>query len=442
MKKVLGVLVLAFGLLLVGCELEPTESPLTEEEINQLIETYITDNKNTIIDNLQDEEIESIVEDYLENNKDMIIDELTEEEIELIVLQYFEDNPVENFISTTYDLSSFEEAVTTMIQTAQQGVLGVVAVSEYSGGTGSGVVYKKDGTSTYYLVTNEHVIVHRDSTYFEGDLIHEDVYVANEIKIVYEKNGLLFEIEENVELLGHDVTTDLAVIRFESDEDFNVIPFANSYDVEIGQSVFAIGNPLGFQYYGSVTSGIISGDARYMNDEYFDATLLQHDAPISPGNSGGALLNINGELIGINNMKIVVEDVSNIGFAIPSNTVKRITMDLEDDGIITRPYLGIQTYAYVNDCGLDYGVCVTVTDGGAADAAGLIDDDIIVGYKNEDETEFLEINNFNDLREAILNSSVGETIVIKYIRFELIEGVLTAIEYESLETELNVHPDD
>ena len=276
----------------------------------------------------------------------------------------------------------------------------------------------------------------------DGIQIGENQIIADQISIVFEKNGLLFEITENVELLGQDATTDLAVIRFESDEDFSVISFGNSYDVVVGQYVFAIGNPLGFEYYGTVTSGIISGEARYMQDGDFDATLLQHDAPISPGNSGGALVNLNGELIGINNKKVVLEDVSNIGFAIPVNTVKRIVEDLEDDGIVTRPYLGISTIAQINECGLDYGVCVNVSEGGAAEAAGLVDGDIIIGYKNDGEVDFLEINNFNDLREAILNSSVGETIVIKFIRFEDVEGEMVPVEYDSLPTELNVHPDD
>ena len=162
--------------------------------------------------------------------------------------------------------------------------------------------------------------------------------------------------------------------------------------------------------------------------------LTQHDAAISPGNSGGALLNLNGELVGINNMKIVEEDVANIGFAIPSNTVRRITADLEDDGIITRPYLGITTYAQVNVCGLDYGVCIEVQPGGAAENAGLEDFDVIIGYKNAGMDDFLTINNFNDLKEAILNSSVGETIQLKYIR--------SGIEYISTETVLGTHPDD
>ena len=442
MKKILGVLVLLMTFGLTGClDVDPVES-LSEDDVNQLIEEYINANKDTLIDQLSEEEINTIVENYIVNNKDTIISDLTEEEIELIVLQYFEDNPVENFISTTYDLSTFEAAVVDMLEYAQKGVLGVIAVSEYTAGTGSGVIYKKEGTSTYYLVTNEHVVVHSEPIYVDGIQTGENQYVADDIRIVYEKNGLLFEIAENVVLLGQDVTTDLAVLQFESDEDFNVIPFGNSYDVRVGQFVYAIGNPLGFDYYGTVTSGIISGEARYQQDGDFDATLLQHDAAISPGNSGGALLNANGELIGVNNMKIVLEDVSNIGFAIPVNTVKRIVADLEDDGIITRPYLGISTYAQINECGLDYGVCINVQEGGAAYNAGLNNGDIIIGYKNEGETEFLEINNFNDLREAILNSSVGETIVIKYIRFEEVEGELVPVEYESIPTVLNVHPDD
>jgi serine protease Do len=395
------------------------------------------ENEEDPIDTLTEEEIQTIVSQYIDQNQDLLMEDLTEEQIETIVNQYFIDNPVEDSISTTYDLQSFEASVVDMLSVAQNGVLGVIAVSDYSGGTGSGVIYKQEGNDTFYLVTNEHVVVHTETT-TEGEIKH----VADDIRIVYQKNELLFEITEGVELLGYDDTTDLAVLRFTSEENFSVIPFGNSYDVEIGQFVYAIGNPLGFEYYGTVTSGIISGDARYVQDGAFDATLLQHDVAISPGNSGGALININGELIGINNMKIVMDDVTNIGFAIPSNTVQRIVADLEDDGEITRPYLGISTYAQVNDCGLDYGVCVVVQEGGAADAAGLQDGDVIIGYLNEGETEYMEINNFNDLKEAILNSSVGETIQIKYIRQELVDGVIEFNTYESVETTLDVHPDD
>lgn len=320
-------------------------------------------------------------------------------------------------VDTTYDIASFQDAIKDIIDEARTGVLGLLVNTPLGTATGSGVVYKDDG-DYYYMVTNEHVVAD---------------YTA--VTVVYEKNGLLFEIS-NVEVLGMDETTDLAVVRFASGEEFAVIPFADSYDIYPGQFVFAIGNPLGFDYYGTVTMGVISGTSRYVQSGLFDATLIQHDAAISPGNSGGALINLNGELVGINNLKLVDQDVSNIGFAIPSNTVQRIIDDLEDDGEVTRPYLGITTYAQVNECGLDYGVCIFVQTGGAAEDAGLEDDDVIIGWKNitTGMDDFLVINNFNELREAILNSSVGDTVVLKYIR--------DGIEYISEETVLNVHPDD
>ena len=133
-------------------------------------------------------------------------------------------------------------------------------------------------------------------------------------------------------------------------------------------------------------------------------------------------------------MKIILEYVSNIGFAIPSTSVKRIVADLEDDGIIVRPYLGILTFAQVNVCGTDYGVCVDVQAGGAAEAAGLEDGDTIIGYKNSTYDDFRDILNFNDLKEAILNSQVGEEVQLKYIR----DGEIEISEVATLGT----HPDD
>jgi serine protease Do len=335
-------------------------------------------------------------------------------------------------VETSYDLSSFENAITQMTELSRSGVLGVQTMSEVRSETGSGVVYKKEG-DTYYLITNAHVVVHSQIELVD-DVATEVKYESIALEIIYELNGILFVISENVTLVGYDITTDLAVLTFESDRDFTVIPMADSYDLELGQFVFAVGNPLGFDYYGTITMGIISGKTRYVDDGDFSATLIQHDAAISPGNSGGALLNLDGELIGINNMKIVDELVTGIGFAIPSNTVKRIVADLEDDGIVTRPYLGISTNALVNNCGTDFGVCISVLEGGAAEAAGLIDDDLIIGYKDLESLDFLDIYNFNDLKEAILNSSVGESIIIKYIR----DGEAAISE----EVILGIHPED
>lgn len=389
MKKLLLVVSLTFAMMLSGCIPEnTTEDPTyTEEELTALIESLIP------------EPIEP-------TNNDTV--------------------------TTTYDLISFQDSIIGMIDHVKTGVLGISAASEVSSGTGTGVIYKREG-DLYYLVTNAHVVVHSTETIVDNETVttYYDSYVQT---ITYEKNSLLFDLTDSVELVGYDLTTDIAVLTFTSTQEFSVIPMADSYEVELGQFVFAIGNPLGFSYYGTVTMGVISGLARYVDEGSFSATLLQHDAALSPGNSGGALVNLNGELVGINNMKLVDDNVSNIGFAIPSNTVARITADLEDDGEITRPYLGISTYAQVNICGLDYGVCIEVETGGAAEAAGLEGGDVIIGYKNEAMTEFKAINNFNDLKEAILNSSVGETITIQYIR----DGET----YISDETVLGVHPED
>jgi serine protease Do len=334
-------------------------------------------------------------------------------------------------VDTTYDLTSFQDAVTQVVEDTRDGVIGILTSSTYGSGSGSGVIYKAEG-NVYYVVTNEHIMTYDDPSTLDV----EEHYLADSTAIVYEKYGVLFEVKnEYIDIIGFDVTTDLAVLTFASNDEFSVIPLADSNEIAIGQFVFAVGNPLGFEYYGTITMGIISGLTRYVNQGDFDATLLQHDASISPGNSGGALLNINGELIGINNRKIIEEYVSDIGFAIPSNTVKRIITDLEDDGIVTRPFLGITSYAQYNMCGTDFGACVPgIIDGGAAEAAGLISGDTIIGFKNILFDDFLEIMNFDDLREAILNSQVGEEIQLRYIR--------DGITYDSLVTTLGTHPDD
>jgi len=317
-----------------------------------------------------------------------------------------------------YDLDSFENALIEMIDANRDAVIGIRSFEGVfaAGGTGSGVIYKKDG-GTYYVVTNDHVIENHQR-----------------LEIVYERNGMLFTIDQNIEVLGTDPTTDLAVLTFESSRNFNVATFADSYQLEVGQFVFAIGNPLGFDYYGTLTMGVVSGLARYVSGSELEVPFIQHDASLSPGNSGGALFDINGNLVGINNMKITDRLAANIGFAIPSNTAMRIIQDLEENGIVQRPFLGVSALAQVSDCGQDFGVCITVQSGGAAEEATLSTGDIIIGYKVEGWDDYVDILNFNDLREAILNSQVGEHVSLRYIRNET--------TYESPLVPLRLHPDD
>lgn len=318
-----------------------------------------------------------------------------------------------------FSLESFQEALVDISESVRSSVIGVRPIGGFlsTGGVASGVIYKKDA-DMFYVVTNDHVV--------DG---------ATRIEIVYEKNGLLFTVpSRDVTVLGTDRTTDLAVIRFRSSDNFSVATFADSYDTRVGEFVFAIGNPLGFNYYGTQTIGVISGLARYVPNSEFEVPFIQHDAAISPGNSGGGLFNINGELLGINNMKIVNNVASGIGFAIPSNTVKRIVSDLEENGRVIRPFLGVTSNVGVSDCGQEFGVCITVQTGGAAEVLGLRNGDIIIGYKLETFGTYIPIRTFNDLREAILNSKVGDRVSIQYIRDN--ETQITGY------APLGVHPND
>lgn len=196
-------------------------------------------------------------------------------------------------------------------------------------GTGSGVIYKKaDGYA--YVVTNHHVI--------EG---------ADEVEVV-----LSDETNVEAELLGSDLFTDLAVLRISDEHVKEPIEMGSSDELKVGEPAIAIGNPLGHMFSGTVTQGVISGTQRTIPLDFnqdgradWQAEVIQTDAAINPGNSGGALINIEGQLIGINSMKINQASVEGIGFAIPINTARPVIEELEETGEVTRPYLGVEIYS-------------------------------------------------------------------------------------------------
>ncbi|MGR9048091.1 S1C family serine protease [Halobacillus faecis] len=200
--------------------------------------------------------------------------------------------------------------------------------SAQQAGVGSGVIYKKeDGTA--YVVTNNHVI--------EG---------ASEIEVV-----LADETRVKAQLIGGDLFTDLAVLKMPADQVDQVAELGTSENLKVGEPAIAIGNPLGLSFAGSVTQGIISGKERAIPQDFngdgmedWQAEVIQTDAAINPGNSGGALINIDGQLIGINSMKIAQSSVEGIGFAIPIDSAKPIIDELEQYGQVNRPYIGIEAY--------------------------------------------------------------------------------------------------
>lgn len=280
--------------------------------------------------------------------------------------------------------------------------------SSQEAGSGSGVIYKKvDGKA--YVVTNHHVI--------EG---------ANSLEVTL-SDGTKLEAK----LRGSDVWTDLAVLEVDGSKIETVAEFGDSDALKIGEPVIAIGNPLGATFSGSVTQGIVSGLERAIpvdinQDGAIDwqAEVLQTDAAINPGNSGGALINISGQVIGINSMKIAQSSVEGIGLSIPIKSAEPIISDLEEFGEVKRPYMGIQLQS-VNEVSAYHQketlklpedvtsgvVIMTVDPNSPAEQAGLEDLDVIVEMDGD------PIKDVIDLRKHLYNKKkVGDQLNIKFYR--------------------------
>ncbi|MFA7038240.1 MAG: trypsin-like peptidase domain-containing protein [Bacilli bacterium] len=264
-----------------------------------------------------------------------------------------------NIYNAIINIEDFENLVKTAIDIVAPSVLGITSyinvndkLTPYS--TGSGVVYKvlainSDGEAMedymqaildntvdhfeYYLMTNRHVVSDN-----EKDIVSVEVY-DGDLGVYYE-----------AEVLGFDDKVDVAVVKFLTEKFMKPVEFM-SEQVERGDFAIAIGNPNGYDYYGSATFGIVSHGKRYLSDDTdgdlindWDAEYIQHDVAINPGNSGGALINLEGKLIGINTLKLVSDDIDNMGFAIPLSTIQKL-LPLLEKGITPQRYkLGISIY--------------------------------------------------------------------------------------------------
>lgn len=289
-------------------------------------------------------------------------------------------------------------------------------------GVGSGVIYKKDG-DTAYIVTNNHVV--------EG---------AEEVMVTLSDGT-----ELDAEVLGTDIWTDLAVLKVPGDSIKTVAEFGDSSVLQAGEPVIAIGNPLGLQFSGSVTTGVISGTERLVpidvnqdGTEDWQSEVLQTDAAISPGNSGGALINAEGQLIGINSMKIAQDAVEGIGLAIPINTAIPIIADLETEGAVERPSMGVAILDLAEvpaqyrssqlklPAEVEGGIVVeSVVEGSGAAAAGMEAYDVIVEMDGKAVTSVLE------LRQYLYNETeVGDTLKVKAYR----NGELQSFELKLTES--------
>lgn len=344
----------------------------------------------------------SVADNEIYQDYQMIINEVHENE--------YDDNLVFQDTSSELSITSFNQLLYPLIQSAKQSVIGV---SNYQlsnqqlilSSIGSGIIYRRDiilkdetvlknvenvseieniDYFQYYVYTNRHVIAEHDA-----------------LKIYYRDDKA--EIEATI--CEFDPKIDLAVITFQTRFYFPIATLGDSDTIQTGEFVIAIGHSEGYSYFQSATLGIVSYPKRYMSDDTdgdsyndWDAEYIQHDAAINSGNSGGPIINLKGEVIGINTVKISSISVEDLGFAIPSNLVKEIGQLLEEGISPQRATLGVSVVevktvlsspSYFPDIvipeGITYGLYVTeVKDTGIAYAAGVQVGDIIVTFGGVD----------------------------------------------------------
>lgn len=332
---------------------------------------------------------------------------------------------------TVYVDSKTETSVASIAEKVSPSVVGIRVTSSsnnfnpFSGsgssvGEGSGVIYTQDG----YIITNYHVI----STAVEGSSNSNSMNPYG----IFGNNGnsqqstasstievfLPSDAENGIEatVVGYDVSADLAVLKIDK-TGLPAIEIGDSDAISVGDTAIAIGNPGGLQFMGSVSTGIISGLNRTIQTESgTEMNLIQTDAAINPGNSGGALVNIGGQLIGINNSKMSGEDFEGMGFSIPVNEVVSICDRIINNQSEPQPYLGVTinqnlTSDWLQQMGYPAGVVVySVADNSPASDAGIQAGDIITAINGTEVTSYTQLTSEKNKYVA------GDTITVTVFR--------------------------
>lgn len=323
------------------------------------------------------------------------------------VVYFFPVTLTENVTKYEKDVTVNENGIADAVEKIYDSV---VVVSTYKNetavGTGTGFIYKKDG-NTYYILTNHHVIES-----------------GNKVTVAF-TDGTVLETK----IVGSDEYSDIAVLSLESSNELSVAEIGKSESSRVGDTVFAVGSPLGSKYAGSVTRGILSGKDRMMEVSLSSSSssdyvmkVIQTDTAINPGNSGGPLCNSNGEVIGITSLKLTTTYVSQsstasvegMGFAIPIETaIEKANQILEGKETIL-PYIGIymadaytsySSYYAIQNAGLTSGVLVLKTEKKSpASEAGLKENDIILAIDNT------EVTNIAYFRYYLYQHQPGDTI--------------------------------
>ncbi|MBQ4131243.1 MAG: trypsin-like peptidase domain-containing protein [Clostridia bacterium] len=314
-------------------------------------------------------------------------------------------NVQQNVTNITVDetVNSSIEAVARKAGPSIIGIRTTAAVTNFFGGSteatgeGSGIIYTADG----YIITNYHVI----ESAVESSNSKVEVFLANDTNTAIPAT-----------VIGYNIASDLAVVKIEK-TGLPAIEFADSDNLNVGQYAVAIGNPGGLEFIGSISSGIISGLNRSVTLGTGNTmSLIQTDAAINPGNSGGALVDIQGNLIGVNSVKLVSTGYEGMGFAIPSNTVKEICNNIIEKQNDPTPYIGIeisQRYSAEQLVALGYpegAVVVSVAEGGPADESKIQRGDIITEFNGT------KIKDYTQLENAISQCKPGDSVTIKIFR--------------------------
>ena len=315
--------------------------------------------------------------------------------VSVINLQKENNNDPDNILNSIFgdsESSSSKKSSSDKLQTASEG---------------SGVIYKKSGDAAY-IVTNNHVVSGSNSL---------EVIMSNGKKLP-------------AKIVGTDSVTDLAVLKINSAPVTTVASFGDSDNIKVGETALAIGSPLGSEYATSLTQGIISAKKRTIETYNSngqgtgEATVIQTDAAINPGNSGGPLINLAGQVIGINSMKLSSSgnstSVEGMGFAIPSNEVVSVIDQLVKNGKIDRPALGVTLVdltAISSDqqksilklpSSVTGGSVIMSVNAGPAKSAGLKKYDVVTKVDGK------SVKDTAELREALYKHKVGDTIKVGY----------------------------
>ncbi len=293
---------------------------------------------------------------------------------------------------TTVEISKKVGPAVVGITSKIQNMMSFFNTAVVSEGTGSGIIISSDG----YIVTNNHVI--------EG---------ASSVSVTL-NTGTVYDAK----VIGSDAKTDLAVLKISPDEKLTVAVLGDSSSIEVGERAVAIGNPLGMEFFGSTTQGIISAINRTITVDNRTMSVIQTDAAINEGNSGGALVNAYGQVIGINAVKISSSTVEGMGFAIPISEAKPIMEDLIKFGYVKgRPVIGISsrdvTEYMAQRQGWPIGVQVMATQvGSGAEIAGLQQGDIITKADGKAVSTTNELNKIKDSHKP------GQSIQLEVYKYE------------------------